>query len=63
MCKCNESQNKVPGGWVASRYGGKWVLGSGVLACGALTLLTPLAAKLNIWAVIILRALEGLSSI
>lgn len=35
---------QIPGGWIATRYGGKWVFGIGVLATAVLTLLLPLAS-------------------
>lgn len=34
---------QVPGGWLATRYGGKWVFGLGVLATAVLTLALPVA--------------------
>jgi MFS family permease len=48
------------GGWVAIRYGGKWVLGLGIFGTGALTLVTPVAADLSIWAVVAVRVFEGI---
>ena len=42
------------------RYGGKTVLGLGVVVTAALTLLTPLAARISFGALIGLRILEGL---
>jgi MFS family permease len=34
---------QVPGGWLATRYGGKWVFGVGVLVTAVLTLALPVA--------------------
>ena len=50
---------QVPGGWLAGRFGGKYVFGIGILMTALLTLLTPLAAQLGVWAIIVLRVLEG----
>ena len=38
---------QVPAGYLADRYGGKWVLGLGVLFWSLFTLLTPLSAVLE----------------
>uniref|UniRef100_A0A1X7UP95 Major facilitator superfamily (MFS) profile domain-containing protein n=1 Tax=Amphimedon queenslandica TaxID=400682 RepID=A0A1X7UP95_AMPQE len=51
---------QIPGGLLAARYGGKTVLGLGVVITATLTLLTPLAARINFGALIGLRILEGL---
>lgn len=50
---------QVPGGWLSMRYGGKLVLGLGVLGTCVLTLLTPLAARGSIYWLIVVRVLEG----
>lgn len=49
---------KIPGGYVASIYGGKWVFGIGVLMTAILTLITPLVAS-NVWVFIGVRIAEG----
>ena len=51
----------MPGGWLASRYGGKWVFGLGIFGTGVFTLFTPLAADLTLWLVVVVRALEGVT--
>ena len=51
---------QVVGGWAALRYGGKKILGIGVLGTSLLTLLTPLAARLGFSCLVSTRALEGL---
>ena len=38
---------KYPGGRLAELYGGKWVLGLGILVTAVFTLLTPIAANTN----------------
>lgn len=50
----------IPGGWLASKYGGKWVLGVGILWTSILTLLSPVAARSSIYLFIALRILMGL---
>lgn len=52
---------QVPLGAVAQRHGGKWIFGAGVIATAVLTLLTPLAAFISPYLLIILRVVEGLT--
>ena len=53
---------KVPGGWIASRYGGKWVLGIGILSAALLTIITPESVRSGgIGALIALRILVRIS--
>jgi len=50
----------VLGGWLATKFGGKWVFGVGVLGTALLTIITPYVAKeLPFWALIVVRILEG----
>ncbi|XP_053459553.1 sialin-like [Nycticebus coucang] len=51
---------QIPGGYIASKIGGKLLLGLGILGTAVLTLFTPVAADLGAGALIALRALEGL---
>ncbi|XP_058517373.1 sialin isoform X2 [Ochotona princeps] len=51
---------QIPGGYMASKVGGKLLLGVGILGTAVFTLFTPLAADLGVGALIVLRALEGL---
>ncbi|XP_072029826.1 sialin-like [Amphiura filiformis] len=51
---------QIPGGWFASRFGGKWIFGLGVLCTSFLSLLTPLAASAGVGWFIALRILEGI---
>ncbi|XP_065843594.1 vesicular glutamate transporter 3-like [Oscarella lobularis] len=51
---------QVPGGWLAERYGGKWVMGLGCLGTVVLSVLTPLAAHYGLGYLIALRVLEGI---
>ncbi|XP_041535494.1 sialin isoform X2 [Microtus oregoni] len=50
----------IPGGYMASRIGGKLLLGFGILGTAVFTLFTPMAADLGVVTLIVLRALEGL---
>ncbi|KAG9493738.1 sialin isoform X2 [Eleutherodactylus coqui] len=50
---------QIPGGYIAGKFGGKLLLGFGILGTSVLTLLTPLAADLGAGYLIAVRALEG----
>ena len=52
---------QVPAGFLADRFGGKWVLGIGVLLWSVFTLLTPSAAALGLTALLVCRVLMGMS--
>ncbi|OWR51221.1 sodium-dependent phosphate transporter [Danaus plexippus plexippus] len=50
----------IPGGIIAERYGGKWVLGLGLLSTALCTFITPFAVKTGgATALFILRVVEG----
>ncbi|XP_076823696.1 sialin-like [Clavelina lepadiformis] len=51
---------QLPGGYLASRFGGKLLLGGGVLCTSLLTLLTPIAAQTSFAFLIVVRILEGI---
>lgn len=51
---------QVPGGWLATRFGAKYVFGIGIVMTAVLTLLTPVAAQVSVWALVALRVLEGM---
>jgi ACS family sodium-dependent inorganic phosphate cotransporter len=50
---------QVAGGWLAERYGGKVVLGVGVVFWSVFTLLTPVAAAGGMIALLVTRVLMG----
>lgn len=50
---------QIPGGWIATRFGGKYVFGIGVLVTSVLTLITPQMAYINLWALIAVRVVIG----
>ncbi|XP_051880359.1 sialin isoform X2 [Pristis pectinata] len=51
---------QIPGGYLAGKFGGKLLLGFGILGTSFLTLLTPPAAAMGPYCVIVLRIIEGL---
>ncbi|XP_064144118.1 sialin isoform X1 [Loxodonta africana] len=51
---------QIPGGYIASKVGGKLLLGFGILGTAVFTLFTPLAADLGVGFLIAVRTLEGL---
>lgn len=51
---------QVAGGWLAERYGGKIVLGFGVVFWSLFTLLTPVAAAGGLTALLVARVLMGI---
>ncbi|MGE0621094.1 MAG: ACS family MFS transporter [Pseudomonadales bacterium] len=51
---------QVAGGWLAERYGGKVVLGMGVVFWSLFTLLTPVAAAGGMLALLVTRVLMGM---
>jgi ACS family sodium-dependent inorganic phosphate cotransporter len=52
---------ELPGGRLAEVIGGHRVFGYSMLGASVLTLLTPLAARLDYMAVVVLRVLLGLA--
>ena len=51
---------QIPGGFLATKFGGKRVFLTGIGATAALTILTPLLANLGTGLLIFTRVLEGL---
>ena len=50
---------QIPGGIIATKLGGKFIFGLGVLSTGIFTLITPPAAHLGVYWLIVIRAVEG----
>ncbi|XP_057704747.1 sialin [Corythoichthys intestinalis] len=50
---------QIPGGYLAGRWGPKWLMGLGILGTAVFTLLTPAAADLGASYLIAVRVLEG----
>ncbi|KAK3788190.1 hypothetical protein RRG08_020896 [Elysia crispata] len=51
---------QIPGGWLASRIGGKNLFGFGVLCTAVLTLITPVAVRYSVYLFIAVRIVEGI---
>ncbi|XP_069671568.1 vesicular glutamate transporter 2-like isoform X1 [Periplaneta americana] len=51
---------QIPGGWLATRIGGKKLFGIGVGVTAVVTLLTPALASANLYLLVLGRVLEGL---
>ncbi|CAI9737167.1 sialinsialin-like [Octopus vulgaris] len=51
---------QLPGGFIANRFGGKYVFGGGVFITAILNLFTPLCIHWNLLSLVILRIFEGL---
>ena len=51
---------QIPGGWLALKVGGTRLFGVAVLIASALTLLTPVASRISVVLLIIVRVGEGL---
>ncbi|CAG0900572.1 unnamed protein product, partial [Cyprideis torosa] len=51
---------QIPGGVLSKILGGKWVFGVGMLVTSVFTLLTPMAARMGVWALLCVRFVEGL---
>lgn len=54
---------QIPGGYLAGRYGPKWLMGLGILGTVIFTLLTPAAADLGAGYLIAVRVLEGIGEV
>ena len=52
---------QIPGGWLGQRFGGTRVFGICLGIASVLTMLTPLAARTSVAALITLRVIEGLT--
>lgn len=54
---------QIPGGYLARKYGAKWLLGFGILGTVIFTLLTPVAADMGAGYLIAVRVLEGIGEV
>lgn len=54
---------QYPGGRVAEKFGGKWVMWTAVAVNALFTILTPLAANMGYAALIVARVFEGLGAV
>ncbi|XP_013378690.1 sialin isoform X2 [Lingula anatina] len=53
---------QIPGGWLAERFGGKWVFGISMLIASIATIFCPIAARVHWGFLIFMRILVGLGS-
>ncbi|XP_014678873.1 PREDICTED: sialin-like [Priapulus caudatus] len=51
---------QIPGGWLASKVGGKILFGVGVAGAGMLSLLIPICTEASVYLLIACRVLQGL---
>jgi ACS family sodium-dependent inorganic phosphate cotransporter-like MFS transporter 5 len=54
---------QIPGGWLATKVGGKRVLGYSMLGATIATFLTPFAAQTHYIMLIVLRVIVGITSV
>ena len=47
-------------GWLATRFGGKYMFGGGVLGTALLTIVSPPASRISVYLLVVLRVIEGL---
>ncbi|CAG0913240.1 unnamed protein product [Notodromas monacha] len=51
---------QIPGGVLAKHFGAKWLLGLGCLFTAIFTLMTPIAARYSVYALMAVRVMEGI---
>lgn len=56
----NSLHLQFPGALIAEKFSAKWVMFASVCINVVCTLLTPLAAEIGVWTVVLMRVLEGL---
>lgn len=54
---------QVPAGWLAARFGGKYLFGCGILLTSVMTMFTPAAAHHSFEMLILVRVVEGLGEV
>ena len=54
---------QLPGGWLATYLGGKWVFGIGILITSLLTIITPFAARQSVYLLVAVRIVEGIGEV
>jgi len=50
---------QLPGGWLGSQFGGKYLFGFGVLLTSVVTMFTPAAAHHSVGMLLLVRVVEG----
>jgi len=51
---------QIPAGWLADRYGGKWLFGGSILISSVISLLSPVGARAHFGILLFLRVLLGM---
>lgn len=54
---------QILGGYLSAKFGGKIIFGISIATTSTLTLLTPLCASLNVYLLLAVRILEGISEV
>lgn len=54
---------QIPAGWLATRFGGKWIFGVTMLISSICTLLTPVLAQASEYALIFVRVVLGVVTV
>lgn len=54
---------QLPGGWLGSQFGGKYLFGFGVLLTSVVTMFTPAAAHHSVGMLLLVRVLEGFGQV
>lgn len=64
MCSCSLSViTQLPGGILATKYGGKWTLGLGLFITAIFAILTPVLARTHVHLLIMARVIQGLGEV
>jgi len=54
---------QLPGGWLGSQFGGKYLFGFGVLLTSVVTMFTPAAAHHSVGMLLLVRVVEGFGQV
>jgi len=54
---------QIPGGWLANKFGGKHVMGTGLLIGIVCTMVTPMAARIHPYLLIFVRIVMGIGMV
>ena len=54
---------QIPGGWLANKFGGKHVMGTGLLIGVACSMVTPTAARIHPYLLIVVRIIMGIGMV
>lgn len=54
---------QLPGGILATKYGGKWTLGLGLFVTAIFAILTPILARTHVYLLVLARVVQGLGEV